>query len=418
MKVRRSAFASVAVVPTLVAAALVVALVAVIGSAQAAAPATKPYTAWFDETVAGGAETIDLVLTNDASPQALGSANVTAQSGFEFTGGATFDGAGDVDETSTTTVLKLRNLNILPNASRTITMNVTTPCSADEGDEWGIRAKQSNDFSGTPGNDFSLDLANSNLHTDVGGTGGTPAELSFRQQPTDSDKLAAIAPPVEVEVLDTCGNTTNPSGDVTLTLIQPVDPTYGGGGVLEGDETQPLSSGVATFGDLTVSESGVGYVLMASYSDLEVPSETFDIYDGLCEPNATCTASNLAGTQIKIEGFSETAGLSVGPNINTADCGSLTPLGSTFGIVPLDGAATDVYTATLTIPKPGLQGAGVSNIVVCASPTPEGTLAPLPICAKKKPFTEKCIISKTSSNAGDAVITMLFDGDPFGGGFS
>lgn len=417
MKARRNGFASGAAVLTIGAAALLVAtLVAVIGSAQAA-PSTKPYVATFESPVAAGAsDTVDLVLENRASPQSIGSANVTAQPGFSITG-AEIDGAGGLNGTEfPTTLLKLRNLNITSGTSRTITIDVTTPCSTDASDEWGIRAKQSNDFSGTPGNDFSFVAADSNLHTAVG---GTPDELVFTEQPGDAVKQTLISE-VKVAVVDTCGNATDPAGDVTVTLVQPKDPTFGGGGSLVGSTSRPVSaSGVATFSDLTVTESGVGYVLRASYQGVATEdSAAFDVYDALCPP--TCTASG-GGTRVDVQGLGggATAGLSVGP-ANTAECevagGTLSPLGSTFAIVPVSGTI-GTYTAVLTIEKPALQGVGVSNLIVCYSETPEGTLQRLQKCANKNP-TPKCIVSQTSSNAGDAIITMLFDGDPFGGGFS
>ncbi|HUG65017.1 MAG TPA: hypothetical protein VMK83_07350 [Gaiellaceae bacterium] len=411
MNARRNSFALAA--PSIGVAALVLAtLVALIGSAQAA-PSTKPYVATFETPVAAGtSDTVDLELENRASQQVIGSANVTAQAGFSITG-AYIDGAGDVKEAFPTTLLELRNLDIAPGTSRTITIDVTTPCSTDAADKWGIRAKQSNDFKGPPGNDFSLVEADSNLHTAVGGAGGTPAELVFTEQPGDAVKQQTLgSPEVKVAVVDTCGNPTNPSGNVTVTLVQPQDTTYGGGGDLAGTNPQPVSaSGVASFNDLTVSESGFGYVLRASYPGvLAADSDAFDVYDAFCPP---CTASGV-DTHVDVEALGGTAGLSVGA-ANTAECGTLTPLGSTFAIVPLSGT-TGTYTAVLTIDKPALQGVGVSNIVVCVSETSDGPLQRLQTCAKKNP-TPKCIVSQTSSHAGDAVITMLFDGDPFGGGF-
>lgn len=419
-KIRRKGIASSAIAPALVASALVVALVAVIGSAQAA-PTTKPYVATFESPVAGGAaDTVDLVLGNRADPQTLGSANVTAQPGFAITGAA-IDGPGDLGATSfPTTVLQLRNLSIGPGTSRIISIDVTTPCATDADDEWGIRAKQSNDFSGPPGNDFSLVEADSSLHTDVGGAGGIPAELVFTQQPSDAVKGTPISPAVEVAVVDTCGNATDPTGNVALTLVQPDDTTFGGGGSLGGTSSQPVSSsGVATFSDLTVNESGFGYVLRASFPGIpgviSADSEPFDVYDALCSSTSACSASG-SDTHIEVQGFGGTAGLSVG-SANEAGCGTLTPLGSTFAIVPLSGT-TGTYTAVLTIDKPGLQGVGVSNIVVCLSETHDGDLQRLGKCPKKNPNPPKCVLSQTSTNAGDAIITMLLDGDPFGGGFS
>jgi len=318
-------------------------------------------------------------------------------------------------------VLELRNLGLAPNEELSIDITVTTPCSAGTY-TWAIRAKQSNDFSGPPGNDFFPQEEGTNLHTDVGGAGGTAAALVFRQQPTSGAKNAPISPAVAVEVVDSCGNATTPTGSVTLALNDG-DTTFGGGGTLTGT-TPTVSGALFTFGSLAVTGSGAAYTLTASYPGVpSVESDPFDVYDMICTSGSGCTASNeTTGTQVDVQGFGGTAGVSVGPATNSlgeiaGDCGSgLTALGSTFAIVPLSGTS-GTYTAVLTIAKRGLQGIGVSNIVVCVSADADGPFVKLSKCPKKGQQPEKCVVSQTSSNAGDAIITMRFSGDPYGGGF-
>jgi len=394
-------------------------LTAVVGiTAGSAATTSKPYTAVFDAgPVPGGSSlTINLVLENRASPQSIGSANVTAPNGFTITG-AIIQGAGNVDSSSTLTLLKLRSLAIAPQTSRTVAMTVTTPCAVDTY-TWEIRTKQSNDFSGPPGNDFFLVSGDSNLDTTVGG-GGTPDHLEFIQQPPNHvQKSTVISPAVQVKVVDTCANSASQAtDDVSLTLVQPGNAAFGGGGTLGGDtDVAPDTNGVATFNDLTVDVSGLGYALEASYPGLgdTTQSNPFNVYDSLGDCSSGCSASNSAGTNIGVQGFSGTIGLGVGPANNTSECGTgLTPLGSTFVVAPLNNGT---FTAVLTIEKRGLQGVGVANIVVCVSSDPSQPLQTLSKCAKKNP-TPKCIVSQTSSHAGDALITMLFNGDPVGGGF-
>ncbi|HWQ22803.1 MAG TPA: hypothetical protein VNK94_01705, partial [Gaiellaceae bacterium] len=256
----------------------------------------------------------------------------------------------------------------------------------------------------------------SNLVTTVSGS-GSPGSLAFTEQPQNGQVSVALRP-VKVTVYDTCGNvSTDASGDVTLALGGP-DTVFGGSGAtLGGDSSRPVVSGTATFDDLTVSESGLGYTLSASFAGVDKTSQEFNIYDFYGDCSNGCPAVGNGTTSIDIEAVPGTVGLGVGPaDTNNARCGSgLTPLGSTFVIVPESGS-TGTFTAVLTINKRGLQGVGVSNIVVCLSGDPSTPLQQLARCAKKRP-QPKCIVSQTSSNAGDALITILLDDDPVGSGF-
>ena len=105
---------------------------------------------------------------------------------------------------------------------------------------------------------------------------------------------------------------------------------------------------------------------------------------------------------------------------STATCNGLAVLGlsSAFTVVPPPGHTAYDIPVVLTINKRGLQGVGVSNIVVCKNSGPGTDLSQLGKCPKKGAPTSPCVVSQTSSNAGDAVIKMLINStDPGGGGF-
>ena len=397
-------------------------LTAVVGiTAGSAATTSKPYTAVFDAgPVPGGSSlTINLVLENRASPQSIGSANVTAPNGFTITG-AIIQGAGNVDSSSTLTLLKLRSLAIAPQTSRTVAMTVTTPCAVDTY-TWEIRTKQSNDFSGPPGNDFFLVSGDSNLDTTVG-AGGTPNSLAFTTQPGDAQVAPSTMPAVAVTLYDGCGNVATQATDqVSLSLVQPADTNFGGGGALGGTTAVTPEDGVATFTGLTVDKSGQEYALDASYNNgPTVPSNTFSIYDFYgpcstppCGTSDDTTAIALGATSATNVGLSLNAG-------STATCNGLAVLGlsSAFTVVPPPGHTAYDIPVTLTINKRGLQGVGVANIVVCKNSGPGTSLVRLDKCPKNGAPNKPCIVSQTSSNAGDALIEILINSvDPGGAGF-
>jgi len=81
-------------------------------------------------------------ITNEASTQQLGSVQISAPAGSTITGASLF-----------------LNLSLAPGKSTTLTVSATmlsSSCSPGSTYQWGIKAKQSNDFNGS-GNDFQLD---------------------------------------------------------------------------------------------------------------------------------------------------------------------------------------------------------------------------------------------------------------------
>jgi hypothetical protein len=205
----------------------------------------------------------------------LGSVNLTPPSGFTIDGNnLTLSGCapGCTAFLDPAGVIELRNLNQAPGAPPiTLTMNnVSNPasgCTVASPCIWSQEAKQSNNFSGTPGNDLNVDPNHSNLATVLG-------RLQFGTQPTGVQIGQHITgtpynpggPPVTVQVVDSTvpGALTSYNGSVTLTLNNQAV-------TLGGTNPEQASMGTATFADLTVNAGGYGFTLTASSSDNQVP---------------------------------------------------------------------------------------------------------------------------------------------------
>src|SRR5205807_1276699 len=92
---------------------------------------------------------------------------------------------------------------------------------------------------------------------------GPPTQLRFTVQPSNATQNAAITPPVEVTASDSLGNTaTNFTGEIWVALGK--DP-----GVIKarltGATRRAAVAGVATFDDLRIAQTGVGYTLSAAF---------------------------------------------------------------------------------------------------------------------------------------------------------
>jgi hypothetical protein len=400
----------------------VLAVLASIGiGAGSAATGTKPYSATIVPSPVSPSSEVSLTftLTNLASPQSIGSANLTAPDGFTIAE-AHVEGTGDTGDTEfPTRLLKLRNLAVMPTDTRTVSLTVETPCTTGDY-TWGLRAKQSNNFSGPPGNDFTNPPVGGFPVTTLDGS-GPPNSVTFSRQPGSGQVATAGNPTAAVTVYDACGSVaTSATGDVTVALVPPADPTFGGGtAVLGGTKSVPLSNGVASFTDLQVSESAQGYALNATYGSTTIGSETFDIFNFYGDCASGCGTSDDT-TSITIGGTSGTFGLSL-TSESGATCNGLQVVGesSAFTVVPAPGHSKADIPFSLIINKRGLQGVGVANIVVCKNSGPGTDLVQLGKCPKKGLSNTACIVSQTSSHAGDAVIKMLLTSeDPGGAGFS
>ncbi|MBI3947394.1 MAG: hypothetical protein HY321_15840 [Armatimonadetes bacterium] len=106
---------------------------------------------------------------------------------------------------------------------------------------------------------------------------GAATRLAFAVQPGNAAAGAAIAPAVQVAVLDANGNMV-PGATHNVTLAPGANP---GGAVLSGKLSVSAVDGIATFADLTLDKVGTGYTLAASASGLSgATSSTFAIIPG------------------------------------------------------------------------------------------------------------------------------------------
>ncbi len=105
---------------------------------------------------------------------------------------------------------------------------------------------------------------------------GPAARLAFAQQPSAAVAGEPISPAPSVAVQDSYGNQTTSAAVVNLSLGSA--PT---GATLSGTMSVAASSGVATFGDLTVDLAGSGYVLLATSGSLaSASSDSFEAVGG------------------------------------------------------------------------------------------------------------------------------------------
>src|SRR2546429_3779010 len=130
---------------------------------------------------------------------------------------------------------------------------------------------------------------------------GTPTQLVFSVQPSNTTAGAAIAPAVQVTAQDAQGNTaTQFSGSVTVALG-----TNLGGGTLSGTMTIAAVGGVAAFNNLSIDKAGTGYTLAATATGLSpATSAAFNVAAG--------TASQLA---FSVQPTSTTAGATITPAV-------------------------------------------------------------------------------------------------------
>ena len=312
------------------------------------APSTPP-------TLAGGATTtVALTVVNQAGTQSLGSANVTPPAGFTVTGlgsapsGSTFAGG----------LVQLRNLNIAAGSPRTVTITVKAPCQSPASTVWSITAKQSNDFNGPPGNNFTL-VGPSSLSTPVTGA----CKLVFVNQPTDaqvgktitSARYNPAGAAVKVEVHDGADQlVATATGSVTLTASSNT-------GSFSGNANVALSGGAATFPSLKSSAAGT-YTLVASGTGFASsdPSSQFKVGSKLVfllQPQDATSGSTI--TSVDLDPSAAKVQVAVVPPDAVAPyTGANAPIASATGTVGLTPAPTGSFTGT---------GAGFSSGVATFS---------------------------------------------------
>jgi hypothetical protein len=401
-----------------------------------AIPEQKTYTAVVSPDVGAG-QTIPFTLTlvNTTKTQQIGSANLTAPSSFSLIsavspipGGGTATIVG-----STGGTVQLRNLALLPGGARTVTITTEVPCA--NGDyTWSIIAKQSNNFSGPPGNNFILTPPPaSDLVTNVSGQ----CSLEWVAQPQDTrtgdritntpyDDFLGTPGPDFIEVAVRSAPYSSDPADPTLVSFSTDQITLdfgndasGGTANLGGTVSVNAVSGVATFDPgPTIDVAGVNYTLVASapsnsFIDDSPPSSPFDISDAVCkvDVHGTCTTPLTGAGHVRASAtISNSDGgllaVSVGVLIDPA----LSPLCSNYAPPPGDEAVA-ILPLNVSDGSTLIVEATLDASIVDASTVP---LSQLSVCwAQTTPFTGVNGPAQPVTIAGDLYFQDLLLGcDP------
>jgi hypothetical protein len=431
MNARRNGFGSGAAAPTIgVAVLLLVALVAVIGSAQAA-PTTKLYSATVRLTTGATiANKFTLTLKNDEkSKQTLGSANFTAPANFTVptstqtpTNGAGHTWTIASNGTSLVTFRAASNAHALaPGESvSAIISDVAIPVGAGCGSAtWVTQAKQSNDFSGQPGNDLELNAQASDLRPLGSFTVSTIETVEDGQH--IPARITGEPFTWTATAKDTCGATKTTYSGATLThtfltgasFTPPSGLNFSGGNGSGTVEIVPQLT--ETGNNLTVTDAITGVTKTSNF---------FDVSDTLCTPADVdpCHWQDKKGNPgILADATAPPPGANLGIGFNPIlhfSCNSVT--------TPVGGSVVNInprgYTAPFTVSltyKKSVTGSGpASSFGVCVSEDDDGstwtTAANCP--STPVPANAPCVQTKKRTSGGDLLIVLyLTQEDPWGG---
>jgi hypothetical protein len=429
MRIRRNRLAAGS---TLGAVALL--LVAVIGAAQAA-PQTKKFSATVhvaDNEVTSSSATLTLIVTNKTRSQTLGSAEFKPPTGVvleSIEAVPTRPGWGSPSlDTANNTFRLLSTSNALgfnQSVSADVSVSIDQSACNHATSNWTPRAKQSNDFSGNPGNDIQFDPQGSDLialgRFDI---------ATIETVTSDDQHVPAILTNVAENFVphestttayDICGEvkTTYSGADRTATLL--TDAEYDPNSGLDWDD------GVGTV-DITpvVTETDNRLHVSDETSGVTADSNFFDTTDRLCTSADTepCEWSDKNNRiKVKADPPPEGASLGIGFNSNLSySCeGDSTPAGGAVVNINPRYEETDppvgAIAVTLTYTKASTPGPA-NNYDVCFRKDEDTEWGTLDQCSSTSPSADDapCFISRKNVTGGDLeVVLWVATDDPWGG---
>jgi hypothetical protein len=430
---------------------------AVIPGAAHAAPDRKAYTVTVSPGSVGAGQTVGFTFTatNDSGSQSLGSINLTAPLDFTLVGdpqpptrqsdGATIGTATRVG----TTLIELRGLSLPPSDTVTVSFSAEAPCVQSGGpgaDQWGLAAKQSNDFNGT-GNDFAPS-SSSQRSTPVTGscqldwlTEPASAEVGQSITATPYDAVDGVDGPfIQAEVLSAPYADLSRSrvtfSDATVTLTIEDDPNEPGaslGGTVEADS----EAGVATFNPgPDIGLHGLDFTLSAGSPSMNSgESGAFDISDavGECSKNNECRNLETRGANVSAKLSSTSAVGIIAMSVGVLDglvCPGYTPHAQqqAVTIFPLGVDASSTMTVEITIAA-GIVDRPASQYLVCwastqpftqrdGSPAVNTTIAGesmfrglLSDCARRSPAPPCQLTPSKQDKQGNVILKVLAPGN-------
>ena len=355
--------------------------------------------------------TYTLTLKNEAtSTQTLGSANFWAPSGWTVNSVrqspvgwnvSTQSGSTAPDGTKADAVqfrAATNNDALTPGSSVFAQIVATTACTAGAA-VWQTEAKQANNFSGNPGNDFQPAAGEVNTTVTV-----SPAALGSFAFNTIGTQQTGVKFTVTVTAKDTCGNTKTDYSGTNAVLS----------GNLTGINPYPSlnwNTGVGT-ADLkpTASQLGAKLHVEDSVSGIGADSNSFNVVDQGTTCSATTIKCELTNGTTTIDAGTPTGdqllnlGLVSGAGVTFTGCSGGALSGE--AVVTVDPTNyTGPFTITLTYDKSIAPGTGVANFVVCKSNDDGLTWEQLSPC-KNHP-SPPCILSRNRTGAGDLVENLL-----------
>jgi hypothetical protein len=421
-----------------------------------AAPDHKRYLAVVSPDSVGAGQTIEysFTATNLSSSQSLGSINLTVPPDFTLmsvtqqprrSSDGAFVGTANV---AGSTRLELRNLSLAPSTSTTVRFRAQAPCVQGGTDQWGLAAKQSNDFNGTR-NDFSP-TTESQRTTDVTGV----CQLNWTSQPSDAkvnQRITSTAfdavdgtvdgPRIKAEVLSAAypnsSRTRVTFSDDELALDVGADPNLPDDEAnLSGTTSATAVAGLATFTPGPVLDlHGLNYTLLVTNPAMNSDeSGTFDISDaaGDCSKNncdnltanGNSMSANLSSTST--EGV---IAMSIGVLPELLCPGYVpNPQQQAVTITPLGVSAGSTMTVRITIladivDRPASQyricwastktfterdGTDADPVTIAGDPMVRGLL---PDCATNDPIAPCQIKPSRKDAAGNVTLRVLAPGD-------
>lgn len=435
-------------VGVLVAVAIAIAMAA----ATAEATPNKPYTANVHQTL-NTAGSFTLTLTNDPhASQTLGSANFTAPAGFVLQQGAVATGGADASGFNVTVVgnvvqFRAKSSQQALGASQSVSADVvvTGGIAGCGSARWAVEAKQSNDFSGQPGNDLTLNPA-SDL-TPLGSfafASGFDANNNLVPAPIESVKLAPdgitpvhvpqiiVSQPTSITItaLDTCGHVDTDYAGATLNKLPNfglVNATFSSLSWSSGIGSATLNPADVEVSDKFSVNDGTSGIFANSISTGGSP--TFDVVQTICAGGgASCQWKDPNGKPITANSTvngprngQASLGLGYKQFRNGVSCSSPgspvgLPIGDSIQIVPF--GYTSNYTVVLNYGKQLVPSGPASGVVICKSFDDGQTWdrTKIPPCGNTP--VAPCEQAQKVSGGALQVTLYLTPGDPHSGGFS
>lgn len=378
--------------------ALVVAAAAVavaFAAATAHAASNKPYSANVHQTL-NTPNSFTLTLTNDPNAsQSLGSANFTAPAGFVL-GAVTAIGGTDASGFNVTTagnIVQFRAKSSSQALAKAQTVSadvmVTGGIAGCQSATWLVEAKQSNDFSGTPGNNMTLNPA-SDL-TPLGSFVFAPVEsvTGPNDAPIHVPQILTVPPGsptlISIKALDTCGNpdadykgaTLNKESGFGLANAIFSNPTWS-----TKDDGSRVGLGSVTPKDVEIGDQFTVNDPVTGISAKSVSTggrSTFDVVETICTAGQTCVWTDKknpikATSTVPTDNADQALGLGYQPYSTTSvqcGAGSFTPVGDIVRIDPYNYDPASTLIIVITYDK-SLVGSGPSSTLNVCKTTGNG----------------------------------------------